>query len=281
MVVEDTVTGDPTLFVPDADFTGTLSLVVPGLVHLDEADGSRIRSDLFIGNSSDRPVNLFMQATPWQKGGDLLFALGVEILPGETRRFEDVLLSLFGTTGIANLEIYHYGAGFVPSAGGLRVTTRRYALARGDRGGTYGTSIPPVGPSRRAVGGEALEILGVIRGSSARADLSIVGVSGWEEGTSASIEILDDRAQVLDRFDVTLGSNRGVEIPDLLRTRKLGDGAGPVLVRVLPKGRPLAAFVTLVYPGTNDLEHLEARVVPGDLRARGRYASPDPDQGSE
>jgi hypothetical protein len=136
-------------------------------------------------------------ATSWQKNGGV-GSSQLELLPHETRRIEDVLGSLFGLSGFANLEL-DSSAGFVPSAGGVRVTSRSYVRGANGAAGTHGTSIPAAGAHQRARRGEVLEILGAVRGGAARVDLSIAGLLAWEEQTTASVEILDERESARDR----------------------------------------------------------------------------------
>jgi hypothetical protein len=175
-VVEDAGTGDPTLFAADPDVTGSWSLIVPALVHLDGEDGSRFRTDLFIGNSSGSPVTLFLSAESWQKNSDVVFA-EVEIPPNETRRFEDVLLSLFETTGIANRDLSHVG-GVRAFLRGLRIMT----ALRARRGGGTWNVIPQ---SHRRARDARFSRSSVRFVGPGPCGLSIVGLSTFTRGRAA------------------------------------------------------------------------------------------------
>jgi hypothetical protein len=245
VVTVDNRTNDPTWFPPD--LPSPYVRTIPVIGHVDGANGSKFRSDLFLFNSSDQPQPITLTAKRW----DLPEAeaiVNLTLSPRESLMVQDVLPSLFGRTGIARLR---YVSNSYESSG-VRVTSRLYTLD--PSGGTFGLLMPPLNSFQSAGSGESLEILGPQGGRNFRTNLSLVELTAFADGSSipVRIEIFDDFGALLDRFETSVSVAGGVQLLDIFRTRGLGDGPPAALIRVSPLGGLVGAFATTLDNGTND-----------------------------
>jgi len=245
VVAVDNRTNDPTWFPPD--LPSPYVRTIPVIGHVDGANGSKFRSDLFLFNSSDQPQPITLTAKRW----DLPEAeaiVNLTLSPRESLTVRDVLPSLFGRTGIARLR---YVSNSYESSG-VRVTSRLYTLD--PSGGTFGLLMPPLNSFQSAGPGESLEILGPQGGRNFRTNLSLVELTAFADGSSipVRIEIFDDFGVLLDRFETSVPVAGGVQLLDLFRTRGLGEGPPAALIRVSPLGGLVGAFATTLDNGTND-----------------------------
>jgi hypothetical protein len=167
---------------------------------------------------------------------------------GQTSRIEDIVgrLKMTGTVRIR-----------FESPNGVRLTSRTYVADRD--GGTYGTLIPPLNSFQSVTTGEALEILGIVGAPTLRAGLSFVDLSNRRPGemVKATVSIVDERNQLLDRFDVEWPSAGGSRIEDLFRERGVAVPHA-ALVRVEAHNGLIGAFATLTDTVTGDLTYLAA-----------------------
>ncbi len=242
----DNRTNDATYFPPDlpAPFVRT----IPVIGHVDGANGSRFRSDLFLFNPSDYSRAITLTAKRWDVAENEA-VVNLSLRPKESRTIRDVLATLFGKTGIARLR-YVSGSSFEPS--GIRVTSRLYTID--PSGGTFGLLIPPLNSFQAAGVGESLEILGPQGGSNFRTNLSLVELTAFAGGPPArvKIEIYDDYGALLDSFETSVPIAGGIQLLDIFRARGLGNGPPAALIRVSPLAGLVGAFATTLDNGTND-----------------------------
>ncbi|HEY6065618.1 MAG TPA: hypothetical protein VIY96_05650, partial [Thermoanaerobaculia bacterium] len=241
----DNRTNDLTYFPPD--LPSPYVRTIPAIGHLDGANGSKFRSDLFLFNSSDQAQPITLTAKRW----DLPEAetiVNLTLLPRESRTIRDVLPTLFGRTGIARLR---YVSNSYQSSG-VRVTSRLYTID--PSGGTFGLLIPPLNSFQSAGPGESLEILGPVGGRNFRTNLSLVELTAFAGGPPARvrIEIFDDYGARLDAFETEVPIAGGVQLLDIFRARGLGNGPTAALIRISPLGGLVGAFATTLDNGTND-----------------------------
>jgi hypothetical protein len=242
----DNRTNDATYFPPDlpSPFVRT----IPAIGHVDGANGSRFRSDLFLFNPSDQVRGITLTAKRWDVAENEA-VVNLTLQPRESRTIRDVLLTTFGKTGIARLR-YLSGGNFDPS--GVRVTSRLYTIDAS--GGTYGLLIPPLNSFQAAGPGESLEILGPQGGRNFRTNLSLVELTAFAGGppARARIDIYDDFGELMDSFETSVPIAGGIQILDIFRTRGIGNGPPAALIRISPLGGLVGAFATTLDNGTND-----------------------------
>src|ERR1051326_6035235 len=138
VVAIDNRTNDPTYFPPDLSSSNLYARTIPAIGHLDGANGSKFRSDLYLYNPTGDGQTVTLQATPWDNSSAPV-SVGFSLLPGEARVIPDALSKLFGKTGIARLRYQAFS--FTSPGQTVRVTSRTYSVA--DNGGTYGFLMPP------------------------------------------------------------------------------------------------------------------------------------------
>jgi hypothetical protein len=254
VVAIDNRTNDPTYFPPDlpASFVRT----IPAIGHLDGANGSKFRSDLYLYNPSPQARSVSLQAKAWDTP-ESPTTINFTLLAGEARVIPDALNKLFGKTGIARLRYQSFD-----NVGGLgvRVTSRTYSI--NEDGGTYGFLMPPFNNFQIGASGDTLEILGVVGGKGFRTNLGLVEVNPFPTGQNvqAKVEIIDDKGKTIDSFTMNVPSAGGTQINDIFHARGLGDGPTAALIRVSPLSGTIGAYATMNDNGTNDPTYLAANL---------------------
>jgi hypothetical protein len=241
----DNRTNDPTYFPPDlpSPFVRT----IPVIGHVDGANGSRFRSDLFLFNSADQERRITLTAKRWDLPENES-VINLTLAAHESRVIRDALPTLFGKTGIARLRYISNSL----DTSGVRVTSRLYTVD--ESGGTFGLLIPPLNSFQSAGPGETLEILGPQGGRNFRTNLSLVELTAFPAGPPGRvrIEILDDFGSLLDTFETSIPIAGGIQLLDIFRARGLGNGPPAALIRVSPLAGLFGAFATTLDNGTND-----------------------------
>ena len=245
-LVTDDRTGDPTFFSPDLllDWPARgfdFRRVIPAISRMDNADGSKVRSDLFLTNTSSGGSYVQLSLSPTK-------VRSMVLLPHETRVVRDVL-SLFQTDGVAPLAV---------SAQSVRVTSKTYSVD--PAGGTYGCSIPPLNALQWGLEGDAVEILGTTLNGS-RTDFGMIGIStAYLQPPQGRVEIVGASGSVLDAFDVTLPEDLHREFSDLFHARHLPEGQEPVLLRVTVVKGKLAAYAISYDKATSDPNYFAGKL---------------------
>ncbi|HSE63696.1 MAG TPA: hypothetical protein VLG15_08820 [Thermoanaerobaculia bacterium] len=240
----DNRTNDPTYFPPD--LPSPYVRTIPAIGHVDGANGSRFRSDLFLFNPSERSQSVTLTAKRWDVGENEAMVT-LSLAAGESRVVRDVFQTLFGKTGIGRLRYVSTGLDT-----GVRVTSRLYTVE--EDGGTFGLLMPPLNSFQSAGPGESLEILGPQGGRNFRTNLSLVELTAFANGSSApvQVEIYDDFGALLDRFEASVPIAGGIQLLDIFRARGLGNGPPAALIRISPRAGLVGAFATTLDNGTND-----------------------------
>lgn len=253
VIAIDNRTNDPTAFSPD--LPSPVVRTIPVIGHIDGANNSRFRSDLYLYNPAAQPRSVTLQAKMWDTTE--VMTLTLTLLPNEARVIRDVLFTAFGRTGTARLRYQSQG-----DQGSVRVTSRTYTI--GADGGTYGFLMPPLNNFQTGGAGDTLEILGVVGGSGFRTNIGIVELTAFPAQTVTTqvrIEIIDNGGKTLDTFSVTIPSAGGMQLNDIFHARGLGDGPTAALIRITPtNGGIIGAYATLNDNGTNDPTYLAANL---------------------
>jgi hypothetical protein len=250
----DNRTNDPTYFPPDlpAPFVRT----IPAIGHLDGANNSKFRSDLFLFNPASTPRTVTLQLKMWDTSEQPV-SLNLTMLPNEARVIRDVLQTAFGRTGIGRLRYQSQTADAV----GVRVTSRTYNVD--ENGGTYGFLMPPLNNFQAASPGDTLEIFGAVGDPRFRTNVGIVELSsGFSTGTAPTvrIEIVDQKGTTIDSFTTTVPYAGGAQLNDIFRARGLGDGPAAAIIRISPLTGTVGAYATMIDNGTNDPTYLAAQL---------------------
>ncbi|HUP44591.1 MAG TPA: hypothetical protein VM779_03665, partial [Thermoanaerobaculia bacterium] len=124
----DNRTNDATYFPPD--LPAPIVRTIPAIGHVNGANNSRFRTDLYLYNPTAKLSTVTLQIRMWDSPDTA--TLNFTLLPAEARIIPDALQTLFQRTGIARLR---YQSQF-GNANGVRVTSRTYSVR--EDGGTYG-----------------------------------------------------------------------------------------------------------------------------------------------
>jgi hypothetical protein len=259
VIAIDNRTNDPTYFPPDLSSSTSFARTIPAIGHLDGANGSKFRSDLYLYNPTEDPRTITLQAQAWDVASAPV-SVQFTMLPGEARVIPDALSKLFGMSGFARLR--YMSADFTNPGQTVRVTSRTYSVD--DNGGTYGFLMPPLNNFQIAGSGDTLEILGVVGGKGFRTNLGLVECTAAASPTGhtaqARVEIIDDKGKTIDSFTMNVPATGGVQINDIFHARGLGDGPTAALIRVSPLSGLIAAYATMNDNGTNDPTYLAANL---------------------
>ena len=252
--VVDNRTNDPTFFPPD--IPASVMRVIPAIGHLDGANGSKFRSDLFLYNNSSQPKTLTLQAKLWDVPENPS-TLPLTLLPHEARVIRDVLLTAFGKVGIARLR-FSSQTGTTDTS--VRVTSRTYTID--PTGGTYGFLMPPLNSFQSGGPGDTLEILGASLDPHFRTNLGLVDLTGFPgpQAARAKVEIIDNAGKSIDNFEVSIPSAGGMQINDLFHGRGLVESNKPVLIRVSTIQGMIGAYAAFVDNNTNDPAYVAANL---------------------
>jgi hypothetical protein len=248
----DNRTNDPTFFPPDLSIS--VVRVIPGIAHVDGANNSHYRTDLYLLNTADTVRSLNIQLRMWDGSGPT--NLNYTLLPRESRVIPDVLLTAFNKTGIGRLRMWTFGD---ISDTAVRVTSRTYTVD--EKGGTYGFLMPPLNSFQEASPGESLEIIGPALDKRFRTNLGLVDIAAFPSTQAvARIEIFDDFGKQLDKFDMTLPAGGGTQVQDLFHARNLPESGVPVLIRVTSLSGMIGAYASTNDNGTNDPTYVAANL---------------------
>ncbi|HJW95131.1 MAG TPA: hypothetical protein VJ901_16060 [Thermoanaerobaculia bacterium] len=247
----DNRTNDATYFPPDLPAPTVRTIPVIG--HVDGANNSQFRSDLYLFNPADSTRTVTLQVQPWDLSAGS--TLQLTLLPNEARVIRDVLRNAFGKTGLARLRYQS-----TTDSSSVRVTSRTYNIDA--NGGTYGFLMPPLNNFQTAGPGDTLEILGAVGDKNFRTNLGLVELTSFPQQSSANVkvEIVDDAGHTIDSFTTLVPTAGGMQINDLFHNRNLGDGPAAALIRVSPISGMIGAFATIIDNGTNDATYLAAQL---------------------
>ena len=246
----DNRTNDPTMFPPD--LPSSITRTIPVIGHVDGANNSKFRSDLYLLNPSTSPRTVTLEAKLWDSTAGSR-TLPFTLLPGEARVIRDALPTLFGVNGLARLRFTSNTFG----NDGVRVTSRTYSVR--DDGGTFGCLVPPLNSFQTAGPGEKLEILGIVGGSEFRTNIGLVDLTPSYVGQNVEVRlhIADETGKELDQFSVSFASAGGMQINDIFNARGIAQPAAAIVYVEVIRGA-IGAYATLTDNVTNDSTYLGA-----------------------
>lgn len=191
--VVDNSSGDP-IFIPAQRLPkagGHKS--VPGALHADGANDTHWRTDLWLFNQSDRPLLVGVRFLPSSTGPSSLRDL--TIAPGEIRRIDDSVLTLFGVaSGTGQIAIEGQ------SLGDLLATTRTWTPAVD---GSYGQFIPArLNTEAFVLGNAPVHAIQLESSDRFRTNVGFAEVRG--QSAVVRVLVLDAAGRELHRFDQAL-----------------------------------------------------------------------------
>jgi len=248
----DNKTNDPTYFPPD--LSASVTRTIPAIGHLDGANGSKFRSDVYLYNNAPSPKYVTLAMKMWDSTASSSVAITLQ--PYEARVLSDVLFTFFGRTGIARLRVTASGATTDTS---IRVSSRTYTTDA--NGGTYGFLLPPLNSFQTASAGDILEILGPALDPALRTNLGLVDMAASESSAArARVEVISSAGFTLDRFEITLPPLGGMQLNDLFRAHQLPNDGSPVLIRITAINGMVGSYAATLDNGTNDSTYFAANL---------------------
>jgi hypothetical protein len=258
VVAIDNRTNDPTYFPPDVQTKREIVSVIPVIGHLDGANGSRFRSDLYLHNPNATTRTVVLEATRWNARETVVRQF--TLLPNESRTISDAAFTVFQMQGLARLRYWSNDPGE-----GVIVTSRTYTID--DNGATYGTLVPPL-DNQVADRDEHLEIIGVTGGGNYRTNLALVELSppdSIEPPVGVRIHVGSGDGQFLGSFSLEVPRAGGLQINDLFGSRGIPVPDAALIVIQVFDGGLVTAYATLTDNVTNDTTYLGAiRGMPVD-----------------
>jgi hypothetical protein len=251
----DNRTNDATYFPPD--IAASVVRLLPAVGHVDGANGTHYRTDLYLFNNGSNAMTVNMLPTMWD--GTYLGGQYVVLLPGEARVIPDVLFTLWHRSGIARMRVTSGGNSTTDPS--IRITARTYTTDA--NGGTYGFLTPPLNSFQSGVAGDTLEILGTSLQKNFRTNVGLVDVAGCilcSVTPRARIEVVDSRGATIDSFETAVPGGGGTQLNDLFHARGLPDSGEPVLLRVTVLNGMLGAYGAMIDNGTNDPAYFAANL---------------------
>ena len=193
--VLDQVTSDPLAVMPvDATSVSSTRYVIPGIADLQGT--ANFHSDVRVFNGGTSPVTMNMTYFPQANPGGARTASPVTIAPGEVKVFDNILPTLFSTTGSGGSVLMTTSA---PSS--LVVTGRTYSI--GANNGTFGQFIPGVTPAEgMGVGDRALQILQLEQSQNFRSNLGLAELSGNAVTLEAMLILPDSKLTPIVTVDL-------------------------------------------------------------------------------
>lgn len=163
-------------------------------------------SALVLTNPTEEEITTNFYYTPRDADGlDAFQEASITIPAGSCRVIDDVLGTLFGTTGAGSLEVKSLD---------LLVASRISTLAAA--GGAYGQGLMPIS-ARQMLGniGSVAMAGGVVKGEGARSNLVLNEV--WGEPATARVHLKDRDGALLGARDYALAAYSNHQINDLVR----------------------------------------------------------------
>ena len=252
VVAIDNRTNDPTYFPPD--LPGNVPRAIPVIGHLDGANGSKFRSDVYLYNPNSRTRTVTMVAKKWDSPAQAQVTF--TLLPRESRVIPDALKTLFGMEGVARLR---YATTDWEPGDGVRVTSRTYTVEAS--GATYGCLVPPLNGFQIGTFGDRLEILGISGGSGFRTNVGLVDLAdNTQRNPTVRVTVIDDKRRTLDTFTVQVPARGGMQINDIFGSRGITPPAAALLIVEIIDGQQIGAYATLTDNVTNDSTYLGANL---------------------
>lgn len=252
VVAIDNRTNDPTYFPPD--LPASITRVIPVIGHLDGANGSKFRSDLYLYNPGALIRTVTLAAKKWDTPE--LKTINFTLLPKESRVIPDALKTLFGMEGLARLR--YATADWMPGDG-VRVTSRTYTVE--PSGATYGCLVPPLNSFQIGTPGDRLEILGISGGAGFRTNIGLVDLSDTSvRPARVRVSVIDNTRRTVDSFTVDVPARGGMQINDIFGARGLTPPPAAMVTIDILDGQQIGAYATLTDNVTNDSTFLAAHL---------------------
>jgi len=274
--VVDNATGDP-VFVPAQRLLAGAGLkavrppqVIAAAAHIRGAADTNWRTDVALHNASETPAQVVVELLEHGRNNASPRCETVALAPGESRRFEDILQSLFSFSGKAALRLH-------TSDGEVVVSSRTYNLLGGATkaalppGSTFGQYIPAVTEAEAIHRGDTGLLVQLAQSASDasgfRANLALVNARTTP--VTVDVEALTADGTSLGAFAVALKPLEYLQFNSVFReVTSAAVADGYLKVSTATDGGAFFALASVVDNLTGDpVGMLHARVVAGGAQS--------------
>ena len=245
----------------------TSSRFLPVVTRAAGVGGSFFRSDVRIYNGGNADARMTAFFTPSGADGTTSFsAMQLDVAPGQVLTLDDIVTSLFGTTGLGTMELRG-------DLAQVRVSSRIYTE---EGSGTYGQFIDGVDDSESAVAGQSVQIPQLQNNADFRANVGFAEVAG--SGGVVRVTVFDETGRVLQTTDTNvlpfshvqsaiLGGSDGQQVAAARAEVSVIDGNARVVAygSVVDNRSGDAIYIPAVRPPMND----RTVVIPAVIHADG------------
>ena len=250
--VLDQVTQDPLLVSPiQAANLSANRYVLPGMAEFANPGASNFHSDVRIYNGSASTVNA--TATFYPQGNGTAIVQNISIAAGEIKIYNNVLPTLFNTTGGGAIVVT------TPNNVPLIVSGRTYSNAPGS--GTFGQFIPAVTPADGIGNGDSpLQVLQLEQSANFRSNLGLNELTGNPVTVRVTLIPAGSKtAAVL--ADITLNPNEFRQLNSVFGQAYAGQNVynGRATIQVVGGAGRVTAYGSVVDASTSDPTYVPAQ----------------------
>jgi hypothetical protein len=249
--VLDNVTTDPLAVMPaQALLFASTRYVIPGMAEL-VSPFTNFHSDVRVYNGGTSPVTVTPTFYP-QGGGAPVAAPAFAIAAGEVKAVDNVLPSMFNTTGGGSIV-------FTTSAPSNLVTTGR-TYTNADAGGTFGQFIPGVAPQQGIGAGDpSLQILQLEESNNFRSNLGLAELTGNPVHVKITAIVPDSKVAASTELD--LAANEFRQLGSILGTMYPGQNVynARIQVQVLSGSGRVTAYGSVIDNFSKDPTYVPAQ----------------------
>jgi hypothetical protein len=274
--VVDNATGDP-VFVPAQRLLSGAGLkavrppkVIAAAAHIRGAADTNWRTDVALHNASESPAQVTVELLKHGRDNSSPVSENVSLSPGESRRFEDILQTLFGFSGKAALRFHTSGGEVVVSSRTYNLIGAKHSAAL-PAGATFGQYIPAVTEAEAIHRGDTGLLVQLSQSADDatgfRANLALVNARS--NPVTVDVEALTADGTSLGHLTVALKPLEYRQVNSIFReitSTAVGDGY--LRVSTTTDGGAFFALASVVDNLTGDpVGMLHARVVAGGAQS--------------
>ena len=227
---------------------------IPAAAKMPGAQGTYWTTSLTVLNLADSPQTVEAYFTPRGSDGSTHYVgADLELGANSSTTWEDVVGTVFGTTGAGSLEIR-----------GTDIIVSSRTATPGLAGGSYGQGIPPLAPHHivRTDGAQAQWAGGVVRSPAYRTNFGLCEV--WGEAAQVRVTLWDQQGQAAGTRTIDLPPYGNAQINDIPHTLGGVDQMvnGAVEVEILGGGGRVGAYLSIVDNVTGDPTYIPVGFSP-------------------
>lgn len=251
--VLDNLTSDPLAVIPvQTSKVSATRFVLPGIADL-TGGLANFHSDIRILNGGNIPITATLTYYPQHDPAHAKTAVPLDIAPHEVRALDNVLPTLFGTTGTGGSVVVT-----TTSPSSLVTTARTYSI--GANGGTYGLFIPGITSAEGAGAGDRpLQVLQLEQSQTYRTNLGLVELTGRPVDVRVTLNVPDSKVSPI--VDIHLEGNEFNQLGNIIGSMLPGKNVynARIAVEVTGGTGRVAAYGAVIDNATQDPTYVPAQ----------------------